>query len=238
MPHRGKPVSSSLAIIGVRGLGREIALRFAREGWRVLCAARTPSDVEKLAVEVTRAGGTGVPVACDITIPTSLERFQRESVDLVVVAQTSGLRFGALPLLKISDEELTRGFETYALGTWNLLKAFGPGLLERGQGTFLQMGTSSGIRTKEGFAALGAAQHALRALVQVAAREWRSGGVHVAYLPIDGPISQGGSRFPPGHFLTPEAIARACAYLHAQTPDAWTHELVLRPTAGEWTASS
>jgi hypothetical protein len=92
------------------------------------------------------------------------------------------------------------------------------------------MGTSSGIRTKEGFAALGATQHALRALVQVAAREWRTGGVHVAYLPIDGPIGTG------PRAVSPLAIAEACLYLHGQPPDAWTHELVLRPALGEWTA--
>jgi NAD(P)-dependent dehydrogenase (short-subunit alcohol dehydrogenase family) len=225
-------------MVGVRGLGREIALHFARKGWRVLCAARTLADVERLAAEVTQAGGTGVAVACDITVPASLERFQHESLDLVVAAQTSGLRFGALPLLDISDEEFARSFEAYARGTWNLLKAFGPRMLAQRHGTFLQMGTSSGIRTKEGFAGLGAAQHALRALVQVAAREWRSGGVHVAYLPIDGPIATEGDGFRGGQFLTPEAIAEACAYLHAQSPDAWTHELVLRPSAGEWTAPS
>jgi NAD(P)-dependent dehydrogenase (short-subunit alcohol dehydrogenase family) len=229
-------VSSSLAIIGVRGLGREIALRFAREGWRVLCAARTQADVERLAADVNGAGGTGVPAVCDITDPATLERFRQEVLDLVVVAQTSGGRFGPMPLLDIADGELALGFKAYPGGTWNLLKAVGPGLLARGRGTFLQIGTSSGIRTKEGFAALGAAQHALRALVQVAAREWRDRGVHVAYVPIDGPIGAEGGRFPAGRFLTPASIAQACAYLHAQSPDAWTHELVLRPAAGEWTA--
>jgi NAD(P)-dependent dehydrogenase (short-subunit alcohol dehydrogenase family) len=231
-------MSNSLAIFGVRGLGREIALHFARQGWRVLCAARTRTDVEGLAADVIAAGGTAVSVVCDITAPATLEPFRREVVDLVVAAQTSGLRFGAMPLLDIPDEELTAGFGSYPGGTWNLLKAFGPGLLERGRGTFLQMGTSSGIRTKEGFAGLGAAQHALRALVQVAAREWRARGVHVAYLPIDGPIGTEGGHFPAGRFLTPTAIAEACAYLHAQPQDAWTHELVLRPSAGEWTAST
>ncbi len=228
---------STLAIVGVRGLGREIALHFAREGWRVLCGSRTATDVEQLSRDVSEAGGTGVSMVCDITVPKSLAPLAREAVDLVVVAQTSGLRFGALPLLSIPDEELDQGFGTYVRGTWNLLRAIGPGLLARGHGTFLQIGTSSGIRTKEGFAALGASQHDLRALVQVAAREWRAKGVHVAYVPIDGPIgSEGGHGLPPERLLSPAAIARACAYLHGQTPDAWTHELVLRPAAGEWTA--
>ena len=232
-------MSSTLALIGVRGLGRDIALHFAREGWRVLCGARTRSAVEELARAVDEAGGTGVPVVCDITQATSLARFAAEPVDLVVAAQTSGVRFGSLPLLDIPDDELRQGFSSYVQGTWNLLKAFGPGLLERGHGTFLQMGTSSGIRTREGFAALGAVQHGLRALVQVAAREWRPRGIHVAYVPIDGPIASAAARKhgrPADRLLTPAAIARACAYLHAQTPDAWTHELVLRPAGGEWTA--
>ena len=232
-------MSSTLAVIGVRGLGREIALHFAREGWRVLCAARTRTAVEQLAREVSSAGGTGLAAVCDITDPKSLAPFSAEPVDLVVAAQTSGLRFGSLPLLDIQDAELSQGFSTYVQGTWNLLKAFGPGLLSRGRGTFLQMGTSSGIRTKEGFAALGAVQHGLRALVQVAAREWRPRGVHVAYVPIDGPIASEAAAArgrATERLLTPEAIARACAYLHAQTPDAWTHELVLRPAGGDWTA--
>jgi NAD(P)-dependent dehydrogenase (short-subunit alcohol dehydrogenase family) len=231
-------MSSTLAIVGVRGLGREIALHFARGGWRVLCASRTAADVERLARDVTQAGGRGVPVVCDLTLPASLGGLAEEPVDLVVAAQTSGLRFGALPLLEIPDEELVQGFEAYVRGTWNLMKALGPGLLARGRGSFLQMGTSSGIRTKEGFAGLGAAQHALRALVQVAAREWRLRGVHVAYLPIDGPIGKEGERpsRPESRMLQPASIARACAYLHAQTQDSWTHELVLRPAMGEWTA--
>lgn len=230
-------MSSTLAIVGVRGLGREIALHFAKEGWRVLCASRTAADVERLARDVSSAGGSGVPMVCDITVPASLGALAQESVDLVVASQTSGGRFGAMQLLEIPDAELVQGFDAYVRGSWNLLKALGPGLLARGRGSFLQMGTSSGIRTKEGFAALGATQHALRALVQVAAREWRPRGVHVAYLPIDGPIGdQGRPSRPDGRMLGPASIARACAYLHAQTPDAWTHELVVRPASGEWTA--
>jgi NAD(P)-dependent dehydrogenase (short-subunit alcohol dehydrogenase family) len=114
-------------------------------------------------------------------------------------------------------------------------------MVAQGKGTFLQIGTSSGVRTKEGFAALGATQHALRALVQVAAREWRAHGVHVAYLPIDGAIESPKSqawiaRSGADRAIPETEIARACAYLHGQERRAWTHELVLRPPGGEWTA--
>jgi NAD(P)-dependent dehydrogenase (short-subunit alcohol dehydrogenase family) len=132
-----------------------------------------------------------------------------------------------------------------------LLKAVGPTLLAQGHGTFLQIGTSSGVRTRAEWAPLGTAQHGLRALVQVAAKEWRPKGVHVAYVPIDGGIrrdpphatgtpatdardSPRGAEAP--RSLAPAEIARACAYLHGQDSSAWTHELVLRPAGTDWTA--
>lgn len=229
----------TLLIVGVRKLGRTIALHFARKGWRVLCASRTAADVEALAQDVTAAGGQGVAAVCDLQAQETLTRFAEDSPDLVVAAQTMGGRFGSLPLVEIPSAELAQSLAAYPQGTWNLLRAVGPAMLARGRGSFLQIGTSSGVRTKEGFAALGAAQHALRALVQVAAREWRSRGVHVAYVPVDGPIASERTRaagLATERLISPEAIAEACAFLHAQGADAWTHELLLRPSGGEWSA--
>jgi NAD(P)-dependent dehydrogenase (short-subunit alcohol dehydrogenase family) len=231
----------TLLVVGVRNLGREIALHFARQGWQVLCAARTTADVEALARDVTAAGGRGVAVECDLVDPASLAPLAKHRIDLCVASQAPAGRFGPMPLLEMDDAELAKGFTTSVVGTWNLLKAVGPAMLARKGGTFVQMGTSSGVRTREGFAALGATQHALRALVQVAAREWRAQGVHVAYVPIDAPIESERSRAWAkgsglGKLIAPDEIARACEYLHRQDPRGWTHELVLRPSEGDWTA--
>ena len=232
----------TLVIVGVRTLGRAIAQHFGRQGWQVVCAARTAADVERAADEVTRAGGQGVPVVCDLGDPASLAALVdgRDRVDLVIAAQTAGGRFGARPLLEIDGQELDQGYAAYLRGTWNLLKAVGPTLLAQKRGTFLQIGTSSGVRTKDGFAGLGAIQHGLRALVQVAAREWRGQGVHVAYLPIDGGIASDKTagwmaRSGEDKAIPQDEIARACEYLHRQDPRAWTHELLLRPSQTDWT---
>jgi NAD(P)-dependent dehydrogenase (short-subunit alcohol dehydrogenase family) len=236
-------MSETLIVVGVKTLGLAIATHFARLGWEVVCAARTRETVEAAAAAVDSAGGRGVPVVCDLSDPASLAALVRDRahVDLCVAAQTAGGRFGAKPLLEIEGEELDRLYGAYLRGTWNLLKVVGPKLVGQGRGTFLQIGTSSGVRTKEGFAPLGAAQHGLRALVQVTAREWRLHGVHVAYMPIDGAIESDKTR---GWLATngidraipQDEIARACEYLHRQAPRAWTHELVLRPPGGDWTA--
>jgi len=230
-------------MLGVRSLGRVVALHFAAQKWRVVCAARTREDVERLAKDVDAAGGQGVPVVCDLTDRASLAALVagQERIDLCIAAQTGGGRFGPRPLVELEDEELERGFRAYLQGTWNLLKAVGPKMLAQGSGTFLQIGTSSGVRTKDGFAALGAVQYGLRALVQVAAREWRGQGVHVAYLPIDGGIASEKSaawtaKNGADRAIPQDEIARACEYLYRQDRRAWTHELLLRPPGTDWTA--
>jgi NAD(P)-dependent dehydrogenase (short-subunit alcohol dehydrogenase family) len=231
-------MAQTLLITGIRGLGRTIALHFAARGWHVLCASRTRSEVEALAGEVDKAGGTGEGMTLELRDPGALRALAERRIDLCIASQTTGGRFGFKPLLEIDGEELDAGYQTMLRGTWNLLQAVGPGMVARGSGTFLQMGTSSGVRTRDGFAPLGAIQHGLRALVQVAAREWRPRGVHVAYVVIDGGIDSGRMRaagVDPAVLLEPAEIARACEYLHGQQPRSWTHELLLRPNVGEWT---
>jgi NAD(P)-dependent dehydrogenase (short-subunit alcohol dehydrogenase family) len=233
----------TLIMVGVRTLGRALALHFAKLQWQVICAARTKDDVDRLAADVDAAGGHGKAVVCDLRDRPSLEALvpPGQRIDLCIAAQTSGVRFGPKPFLEIDDDELDRGYASAVRGTWNLLKTVGPRMIEQGAGTFLQIGTSSGIRTKEGFAALGATHHGMRGLVQVAAREWRTQGVHVAYLPIDGAIASSRTagwieRNGESRAVSQDAIANACEFLHRQSPSGWTHELVLRPPGTAWTA--
>jgi NAD(P)-dependent dehydrogenase (short-subunit alcohol dehydrogenase family) len=237
--------AGTLLVVGVKNLGRSIALHFARRGWNVAVASRTEADVEALARDVDTAGGRGLPIVCDLAdtqscaelVARAQARFGR--IDLCVAAQTSGARFGPVPLLEVSEDDLRRAFFGYPVNTLHLLQALSRALLEQGAGTFVQIGTSSGLRTKEGFAALGAAQHALRALVQVAARELRPRGVHVAYLAVEGQIDSDKSQaYVARHglekTLPPSEIARAVEFLHAQEARSWTHELSLKPSQTDW----
>src|SRR5215831_3420491 len=135
-------MSETLIIVGVRTLGREIALHFAKQGWRVVCGSRTRADVDALAADVDAAGGHGVPVVCDLGDRPSLTALVEHEatqgrIDLCVAAQTAGGRFGSRELLAIDDEELDRNYAAFVRGTWNLLKAVGPRFAAQRSGTFL-----------------------------------------------------------------------------------------------------
>lgn len=238
------PAPQTLLVVGARGLGRELALHFGRAGWNVVCAARTAADVAAVAREVEAEGGQGLGAVADLQSPPSLQalcdaavaRFGR--IDLCVAAQTSGVPFGRRPLLELAPGSLARALAAYPQGTLHLLQAAGARMAAQGGGTFVQMGTGSGARPREGFGLFGAAQAALRAIVLVAGRELRGAGVHAAYLAIEGQIESAQAQ---GYVqrngiektLPPAAICAAVAFLHAQPARAWTHELSLKPTAAE-----
>jgi hypothetical protein len=87
----------------------------------------------------------------------------------------------------------------------------------------------------------------LRALAQAMARELGPLNIHVAHLIIDAGVdtawvrsmiekSRGvsGDEIPEGVLMKPASVAEAYWMLHSQTPDAWTHEMDLRPFGERW----
>eukprot|EP00698_Gefionella_okellyi_P019770 TRINITY_DN6110_c0_g1_i1.p1 TRINITY_DN6110_c0_g1~~TRINITY_DN6110_c0_g1_i1.p1 ORF type:complete len:237 (+),score=36.48 TRINITY_DN6110_c0_g1_i1:143-853(+) len=232
--------AKTIAIIGVATLGREIATHFGKQGWTVICASRTEATIEEVAKQVDAVGGKGIPVRLDLTDPASLLKLAEFPIDLCVSSQ-SALWREAKPILECADGDLDSGFGTFTKGTWNLIRSVGAQMVQRGSGTLIQIGTTSALRTKEGYGPLAVSQFSLKALIQVAARELRPKNVHVAFLPIDGGIesektSKWAAQVGVSKLLPQGEIAKAVQYLFEQDPRAWTHELILRPAEGDWTA--
>ena len=49
-----------------RGIGRGCAVAFAEQGAHVVCAARTPEQIEETAELARKAGGKAIAVRCDV----------------------------------------------------------------------------------------------------------------------------------------------------------------------------
>ena len=80
---------------------------------------------------------------------------------------------------------------------------------------------------------------------QSAAREFGPQNIHVAHLVIDAGVDTawvrarrrertGSDAVEPGELMNPASIAATYWQLHQQPPDAWTHELDLRPHRERW----
>ncbi len=66
---------------GTRGIGRAIALRFAREGAQVCVAARTSPDLDRVVQEIKAAGGDGEACQANMRDHGSVEAAVFRAVD-------------------------------------------------------------------------------------------------------------------------------------------------------------
>lgn len=142
--------AKTAAIAGVGlGLGRQIALAFAREGAAVALGARTEGQLKAIAAEVEAGGGSAVCVPTDITDSEQCRRLVATAVsafghlDCLVNNAARGA-FVADAYGKVEDADLAawrRTFEVNMFGTLELTKAAIEPLKEAGGGSIVFINT-------------------------------------------------------------------------------------------------
>lgn len=109
---------------GGRGIGRAIALRFAREGAHVAVAARTAREVTAVAAEIEGAGGRGLALEMDVTDLASVERavarLLDESGDVLDVLVNNAGVFSIQPFGQLSPATWYRTLATNLNGPFHV----------------------------------------------------------------------------------------------------------------------
>jgi 3-oxoacyl-[acyl-carrier protein] reductase len=122
---------------GGRGIGANIARELAGAGMDVWVTARTAEQVESVAQEIG-----GHALVGDVTRQTDVERWalEAEPVDLLVANAGGGNRGEAWEL---DPEEWWSVFEVNVLGVHLCCRAVIPGMLERGHGRIVIVGSGA-----------------------------------------------------------------------------------------------
>jgi hypothetical protein len=227
----------TLLVFGARHLGRVLASSFAADGWRVAGVARSETTIRVLVDDVPAAVG----VIADASKPEDLERVFKDvgDVDLVVNAITTNPPSFGGPIHECPPDALQPYTGELLPAIFNVLRASGRVLVERGSGTLIQVTGGSARRGNPGRGPWAAAAFATRALVQAQAAELREHNVHAALLIVDAVIESDKTakwleEEPPEKSASMEEVANAIKYLHRQSPRGWTHELQLTPSMERW----
>ena len=237
----------SAVVVGVgaeQGVGAAVCRRFAREGYHVFVAGRTPAKIDTVVRTIAAAGGSAEAVATDATREADVVAlFDRamagrgglDAADVVVFNAGNNQRIDFREVTAELFEDFWRVgcFAGFLVGREAARR-----LVPLRRGTVIFTGASGSLRGKPGFAQFAAAKAGLRMISQSMAREYGPLGIHVAHVVIDGGINGHRlvSRRPEllkergeDGLLDPDAIAETYWQLHRQPRSAWSQEVELRP---------
>ena len=159
---------------GGRGIGRAIALAFAKEGARVAVAARTQEQVAAVAEEI---GGGARALVCDVSSPQSVaEMFADLKPDILV--NNAGIAESAT-FVSTTDELWHRHLAINLSGTFYCTRAALPAMLEKGWGRVINIASIAAKTGAPYVAAYAASKHGVLGLTRSLAVEVAARGVTV-----------------------------------------------------------
>ncbi len=178
---------------GGSGIGRAIAQRFAREGWRIGLADVDARGLAAVAAELPRgADAYRMDVRDRDAWVAALDDFTRVAGRLDVLANNAGIPMGG-PLAEAPFEEIDRTIAINLTGVINGAR-IGHAYLKRTPGScLLNTASASAIYGSSGLATYSATKFGVRALTEALDGEWFADGIRVrGIIPafIDTPLLQ------------------------------------------------
>jgi len=166
------------------GIGRAAAVRLSRSGARVGLLGRTRSELEKVAREIERNGGTAHVLVADVSKPAEVDaavaQLSREAGGLHAVFANAGFNGVWAPIEELSADEWQNTIATNLNGTFYTLKAATPHLKRQG-GSVVVCASVNGTRmfSNTGASAYAASKAGQVALVKMLAVELGAARVRI-----------------------------------------------------------
>ena len=164
-----------------QGLGRALALAFAREGARVVVNARSEESVRPVAGEVEDAGAEVLAVAADVSKGADVERLVGESVErfgkIDVLVNNAGLLGPRVAIEDYPEEEWRRIIDANLTGPFLVSRAAIPYLSDGASIINVVSGVSVEGRAEWG--AYSVSKFGMEGLNQILAAELAERGVRV-----------------------------------------------------------
>lgn len=202
------------------GNGLATAERFAREGWRVVLAARNKDKlqqhVESLKSKGFEATAHRMDAGAAADVAALVNRVHAE------FGAVDALHYNAASMRKASILEQPR--DTFASdltvnvgGALVAVQAVAPFMFERGEGSILLTGGGFALNPLPEFLSLSIGKAGIRALAQGLFEEFKSKGVHIATVTVSTTVTPG----------SPEAEAVADHFwaLQSQPRNQWSWEV-------------
>ena len=229
------------------GIGAACARAFAREGARLILTARRAERLEALAAELREAhGAESRAVELDVRDRAAVERavaeLPAEWAEIDVLVNNAGLGRGLDKLHESDPEGWDEMMDTNVKGLLYVTRAVLPGMVARGRGHVVNIGSVAGHEVYPGGAVYCATKHAVGAITRGLRMDVLGTGVRVSTVDpgmVETEFSVvrfGGDRERADRVyrnmtpLTPDDIADAVVWVATRPPHVNIDEIILKPT--------
>ncbi|EON14123.1 MULTISPECIES: SDR family oxidoreductase [Pandoraea] len=216
------------------GFGEGIAKTFAREGAAVIVGDLNREAGERVAGEITEAGGRAAFVYGDVSLEDDHVTLLDEAVTrfghLDIVVNNAGTTHRNKPLLEVTEAEFDRVYAVNVKGIFWSARAVIPYFLQRGGGVMINIASTAGVRPRPGLVWYNGSKGAVITASKAMAAEFGPNNIRVNCVnPVIGDTGltaefmgvpntpENRAKFlagiPLGRFSTPQDVANACLYL-------------------------
>lgn len=224
-------LAGKVAIVtGAReGIGKAIAVAFAREGADVVVASRNIDENSEVVQEIAALGRKALPVKADVAKKEDVLNMVQKTLEVFgqvdILVNNAGLTKPGM-LHKLSEEAWDMVMNVHLKGAFFAIQAVAGNMMERKTGSIINVTSSAGIQGTIGQANYAAAKGGINALTMAAAREFATYGITVnaispfAETKMTETIATNEkfrekylARVPMGRFGQPEEIAPTVVFL-------------------------
>ena len=208
-----------------RGIGRAIAVRLASTH-DIIAVARARKELTELATKIAMSGGQCTVVALDVTDSAAVATaLSAERVDVLV--NNAGV--GVLkPMLELTPEDWRRMVDVNFNALFHVTRAVLPGMLQRGAGHIVNIGSIAGRSAFTGGTCYAATKHAVMAFSECLMLEVRDQGVKVSVVNPGSVATHFSERSDPSWMLSAEDVAESVAHVLASPPNVLVHRVEVR----------
>lgn len=166
---------------GGRGIGKAIALAYAREGAKVVICARTGKEIEQTSKEIrsTQAESAGWP--CDVSLEEPVRNLVanvlRQFGQIDVLVNNAGVMTRPAPITELEVRKWDYTMAVNLRGAFLVTQAVLPSMMKRKSGSIINLSSTIGRGAYANFAAYAASKWGLEGFTQTLAMEAKLYGI-------------------------------------------------------------
>jgi 3-oxoacyl-[acyl-carrier protein] reductase len=166
-----------------RGIGKEFAVGFAKEGADIIINGRNLEKAKAVAKEIGSLGGRCLAIGADVSLSHDVTRMVDEAIDSLgridILVNNAGVNPFILEAEKIKEEGWDQVLDVNLKGVFLCCQAVGKQMIKQGGGKIINISSNAGILGEQGLLPYCVSKAGVMTLTRILAYEWSKYNVTV-----------------------------------------------------------